>query len=415
MIKLNFFYKIKFLVYLLWKNKKKIILKSPPKKKLLIVDDVTINHLNKTILKNLDYSLVSTRPQFEKEDRNDIDSKYYISIKIIIYFVLGLLKKLNFKTSYIYSYIKCSKPNIVLNNCHDWNLIKISKLLKKINFVLLCHGNWFDFTNKGKKLYERLDMTWLPNEISKIELKNHLKNFYILLRGQKDIDLFKKIGVNKVNFISIGSYEASYYKSLKLNNQKKFDILFVSQLVNSCFTNPTKLDDIYKTYTSKILSLLSRYSLEKKLSVAYLCRGTYENNIKENNFAKDTLKKCNYTIIENKNNALWESIYTSNIVTTIDSTVGHDAIFIEKKTMLFPMSFNDRFFYATKPDRKINELWEWTIAKNNYQEFKKKMDNLINITPDVYKKKTAKYRNYNFYNHQEESNEITYKFIKNLI
>ena len=57
---------------------------------------------------------------------------------------------------------------------------------------------------------------------------------------------------------------------------------------------------------------------------------TYENNVQEINFATKILNNCNFKIIENINNPLWETIYISDIITTLDSTVGHDSIFIEK-------------------------------------------------------------------------------------
>ena len=280
---------------------------------------------------------------------------------------------------------------------------------------MLCHGNWFDFTNEGKKLYEEFKITWLPHEMSKIKLKNKLKNFYLLMRGQKDIDLFKKIGVNNVNYLGVGSYEASYYRSLKLNDKKKYDILFVSQLVNTTFNNPTEICKLYKSLTLEALLLLSKYAQQKKLTIAYLCRGTYENNVQEINFATKILNNCNFKIIENINNPLWETIYISDIITTLDSTVGHDSIFIEKKTMLFPMSLNNKYLYATEPDRKINELWDWTITDSNYANFEIKMDDLMNINCENYKRKIANYLNYNFHNKKENSHEIVNKFIKNLI
>lgn len=415
MIKKNLFSKIITIIILLWKNKKNIILKSPPIKKVLLADDSTVSILKKTVLYNLDFLEVSTRPQLKKIDKNNIEGKYFISIKIIIYFIIGLTKKLNFKSSYVFSCIKCSNPQLVLNNSHDWNLLKIADLFPNINFILLCHGNWFDFTNEGKKLYDEFQITWLPHEMSKIKLKNPLNNFYVLMRGKKDIDLFKNIGVNNVNYLGVGSYEASYYRSLKLSDKKKYDILFVSQLVNTVFNNPTKFCKLYKILTLEALSLLSKYAQKKKLSIAYLCRGTYENNIQEISFATKILSNCNFKIIENKKNPLWETIYTSDIVTTLDSTVGHDSIFIEKKTMLIPMSLNNKYLYATKPDKKINELWDWTITDSDYVNFERKMDDLVNIDYEKYKRKISNYLNYNFYNKKENSHEIVNEFIKNLI
>ena len=56
------------------------------------MDDSTINILKKTVLNNLDFLEISTRPQLRKIDKNNIEGKYFISIKTIIYFIIGLSK-----------------------------------------------------------------------------------------------------------------------------------------------------------------------------------------------------------------------------------------------------------------------------------------------------------------------------------
>ena len=48
-------------------------------------------------------------------------------------------------------------------------------------------------------------------------------------------------------------------------------------------------------------------------------------------------------------------------------------------------------------------------------QFEIKMDDLMNINCENYKRKIANYLNYNFHNKKENSHEIVNKFIKNLI
>ena len=77
---------------------------NPKINKFLIVDTVTLDHLKKHILFDINFNKISTRVINSKAVRdNDKNSVYYLSLKII-FFLKGLKKKLNFRTSYICVY-----------------------------------------------------------------------------------------------------------------------------------------------------------------------------------------------------------------------------------------------------------------------------------------------------------------------
>ena len=413
--------KIISLVQLIWIKKKHINFKSPPKNNFLIVDDISIDYLKKTILNDLEFCSISTKINLKNIERNHQKETYYLSFKIILYFIYGRFKKLNYRSSYIFSCIKCSSPKLVLNNCHDWNLIKIAKEFPNIKFVMLCHGSWFDFTEEGEKLYKQNNMTTMPIEMSKTTIKEKIDNFYMIVNGKKDIELFEKIGVNKninkIKFLSFGSCEASYNQSLKLLENKKYDFLFISQEVDSIFKTPTNFDKIFTDQTRIALQLLSRYALEKNLLLAYLCRSKSVGINEEIRFAKEILNNgCDYEIIKNQNNPLWSSIYSSKIITTIDSTSGYDSISIKKKTMLFPLFFSDKSYYASNPNRKLEDIWKWTITNDNYQKFENLMDELINLEKEEYEDQIKETVNYLFDDTMKvPSHKSVYNFIKSNI
>ena len=87
-----------------------------------------------------------------------------------------------------------------------------------------------------------------PIKLSSLNVKE-LFNLNILLWGQKDIDLFKEVGVNKddngINLLKIGSWQGSYYKDMKFSYDMKYDLLFISQLYDFFFNFEHSSFDIF--------------------------------------------------------------------------------------------------------------------------------------------------------------------------
>ena len=189
------------IISLLFSKKVKISFEVPQVNKLLLIDNVAENYLRPAILKNFIYTSLSTRPGL-------IDGIFYLNIKIIFFFILGLSKKLNLKTSYIFACIKCIKPKVALENTFDHNIAFLANLFPKVHFIVLTQGMWFNIYKKSLKLIK----SSFPLELSSLDVKN-LSNLNILLWGQKDIDVFKKIGVNNKNngikLLKTGSWQGS--------------------------------------------------------------------------------------------------------------------------------------------------------------------------------------------------------------
>jgi len=210
------------LISIIFSKKIKISFSSPKKKDLLLVDDIALDWIKEPILKGIEYGFISTRPLEQK-------GTYYISSKTIFFFIVGLLKKLNFKTSYVYACVKCVKPKVILENINDFNMAFIAKHFPNIKVVILPQGTWFYLSKRGKKYIG----SSFPIDYGKIKI-NNLNNLYILLWGQKDIDILLDHGVNKenngINLMKVGSYEGSFYKEIFDTKDIKYDLLFISQM-----------------------------------------------------------------------------------------------------------------------------------------------------------------------------------------
>lgn len=379
---MRFIIKILLIFSFIIKNRKEFKF-NIPNSKLVLVDNITVSLLSNAILNKFNFVQISTRIFSKKEDRNNVENYFFINPKLILFFILGLLKKLNFKNSYVFACIKSINPKIVLHNTHDHNLIFIANLLPKVDFIMLCHGQWCEYNDSGRIL----ESTTFPYELAKTKVKN-LNNFYIFLRGEKDIKIFNKIGVNKHNdkikMEAIGSYEASYYSSCNFSKEKKHDILFVSQLYDNFLDQNDELSKLFVKDTAIAIKLLLDYSIKNDLTLTYLCRNNKANDYREINFIKSITKSNQKLQIIQNEAAVWREVYASDIIATIDSSVGFDAISINKKTLLMPLNSTYTKTYTVDENSYLNNVWDWSIVKEDYTSFQIVLDDLMQINQTKY-------------------------------
>ena len=297
-------FKIQSALFFIFTNFKYFNFSSPKKDKLLVVDSITFDHLKKYVIFDKNFTAISTRVINSKAVKhNDKNSVYYLSFKIIFFFLKGLQKKLNFKNSYIYACINCVKPKVILHNTNDYNFIYLAKIFPEINFVFLCHGSWYDINEDG----EKREITTMIHGLAKTNV-GEINNFYIIVNGNKDVDLFNEVGVNKNNkgiqYLAFGSAEASYNSSLDYSIDIKNDILFVSQVFDTLFDSGKEMYKLFLNDTSESLKMLLRYCGENNLILSYLCREKDGSDMREIDFVKSISQNSNIKIIKNTNSPL---------------------------------------------------------------------------------------------------------------
>ena len=357
-----------------------------------MIDDNTVHYLSKTILKDLNFSTVSTRP-LEKQ------GKYFISLKILIYIFIGLCNKLNFEASYVYAYIRSTKPKIVLENTMDYYIPLLAKLFPEICFVIIKQGSIFKTSEKYKKKYKKFH--WVE-KMSQLKIKN-LKNFYIFVWGQYDIDMINEMGltrnIRETKLIPVGSYEGSYYS--KFDNKKDLnqEILYISMLRDSYIDSD--IDTLERNYydeTILSLKLLSKYVKENNLSLSFVCRNFMENDRREIDIANSFFEKnSKFKILRrDRLDLIWQEIFSSKIVVALDSTVAYDSIMLKKKTLLMPLGLSEIFIRDTN-NKSVFDCWPWTMQKPDYNLLKKFLDELVLMDDkkfkDLISKKVSYYSN----------------------
>lgn len=380
MNELNKIYKI---VRLLFSNKVNIKFNNPPKFPFLLVDNIAEEYLYEPILKGFKYSSISTRPGEQK-------GNFYFTIKLFFYFIVGLKKGLNFKTSYVYACIKHIRPKVILNNTFEHNISLVAKLLPQIQFIMLSQGIYFKLKKKGKKLIK----SSYPHELALLNHKK-LNNLNILVWGDNDIEIFQEEGVDikksGINFFKVGSWQGSYYQSNEKLSEKKYDLLFVSQLHNLFLESNDKWHKQIVDNTISALKLIMNYALENNLSVGYLCRSKVGFDTTEIDVISSLFdNRYKFQIIKHESiNTIWKEISRSKIILSNDSTCAHDSIALSKKVVLMPLNNTEVFRWSSLRYKNDKDFWPWTIENNEYDEFKKILDNLMNFEPDAYKKSIA--------------------------
>lgn len=310
-----------------------------------------------------------------------------------------------------------SKPSVVLCHSFDHNLIFVAKELKQIKFFVLLQGTWFNITKKGLS-YVYYSYNYY---LSRCRTGN-LKNFNIFVWGQKDQDIFEDIGVNKfeknVNFIKVGSYEASYYshKFFLKNIIENNSILFISQLQPHIFSINHKFQKLILRDSITAIKLVLNFAIKNNIEFRYLCRGRNNNNKIELDYLRLKISNFkNIRIVENKPQSLWNEIFASKLVTSCYSTGAHDAILLKKKTILLPLNHKNIYKWSSDKFKDDISFWPWTIFRDDQEKFDKLCKNLLNMDKTIYEKQIKKIHSYWFDEKYNKSHNVIKDIIKNEI
>ena len=402
---MKFLKKIILLIGILFSKKIKITFFSPKHKDLLLIDNIALDWIKKPILEDIEYGYISTRPLNQ-------EGLYHISFKIVFFFIEGLIKKLNFKTSYVFACVKCVKPKIILENIFDYNIARIAKYFPDIKVVILSQGTWFYLSERGKKYIG----SSFPIDLGKLEIKN-IKNLYILLWGQKDIDIFLDHGINannnQINLMKVGSYEGSFYKEIFQTDDLKYDLLFFSQIHYMFLQSKNTLHKIAIKNHLIAAKLLLRYAKENNLKAGFLLRNREGFDNSEIQLISSINYKGKYfEIIKNKNKSVWKELFRSKVCFSLNSTVSHDAMALNKKAVLMPLSEKYIYKWSSNKFKNDRDFWSWTVEKRDYNNFKNIVDDIINLDQREYEEIIKEKIHYMCYS---KDNYSGYKYIRNFL
>ena len=333
---------------------KKVDFKKNIKKEVILYDDFLGDLLKKIISKENFYVLYT---RFE-----------YINLRILLKLLFSF--KLN-TINYICEIINEIQPKLVItfiDNDEKFWLLKKKINNKKIKFVLIQNG-WradiFKNTKSINKNYYVDDMFFFNKNVAKEFEKNIYGNSHL-----------------------IGSFKNNFYALNKMNNNKSTNsFLYISQI------NPYKksIDEFKRNYDGKIISwkkfyeadlvvlkFIAEYCEEKKIKLNILGRN-YNNRFKEKEIFSSFLPNHKFEYIEHKYDFFqYDEINCYDLLVSIDSTLGYEAIARNIKTCFFSIRGNilelkDNDLKFGWPGKIKDTGFFWTNEKN-FKIFKKIID-----------------------------------------
>lgn len=306
----------------------------------------------------------------------------------------SIYKSQNLKMLYFFNYVYYVKPKYLLT-FFDNNVFfyKLSSLLKQnMNLITISYQN-------GVRQNDKVDI------FAKISNLNNLKCNYIFTLSKSYNLQYKKYIDCKT--IHSGSFRSNHFNILC--NKKKYNYTFISQLENFDILSYEFRSFFYQA-ENHLLSFLNRFNFLKDNDLNILLRS---NNSEEINYFNKifTNKKINFISKSSDFLKTFEIIDMSNLVMTIDSTLGIESLSRNTKTIFFSTRKffgvgESAYFGWPVKTQDIGEFWtnlanfdiyqkliknmqklkieEWEIIKNKYsnfisRDFKNiKLQNLIN-------------------------------------
>ena len=329
----------------------KKIFSKPKKKDILIFD----SDLSDYILHYLD-----------KDKVHVLDNRYKqrVGQKINIFIIIKMILKFKLSSyEYFKTYLSYISPKLILtlidNNKTFYKLKEMYPLAK----VMLIQNAWrtADFND----IFKDLDL------LRKSKLKCDLILSYNKHVGEK----FKTFLHGEI--MPIGSFRSNF--NLKKNLNKKYDFLYIS-----IFRDPNCMFDTH----FKLLKTMNEYFSSKKEKLYVLgSLGTTPN--KEKLFYDKYLKDTDYVFIpRGKKRPTYDIVDQSNIILTVESTLGYEAFARGNKVAYFSIrkdSYPDNTAKFGWPANKEDNGPFW-VNSTDLITFKKIINFLENINQNEYSK-----------------------------
>jgi surface carbohydrate biosynthesis protein len=286
-------------------------------------------------------------------------------------------------------------PKIAITFIHDCYMFqRLYHKYKSCDFFCIQNGMmtnydlYFRDISLGKKSYIR-----------------RLPKFFCF--GRNDIELHHKFGHTAEVFFPIGSMKTSaYFRSREINSKIsnksdpiKFDICFVSTWgpkwrglldgdSEDLRKSSSNIDQLVLA-SSYIVDMLQRLVAEENISLCIACRKDRIDEIGYYHEKFGNFDKCQILKKNGDTFATYDAIRKSSLTLSVESTVLFEALAWGSKGLICNPHDHHYFRIPSKPN--------WYFDKNDYQSFRAKCQQLLQLTEfgESDLKKINYYMNYN--------------------
>lgn len=367
---LKLFYKIKF------------ILKNPEKHELVIFDDISLCDLE---------NLISEYNFFVQQNRIERITKIYLTFKVIKYFFKNYNG--NIMTAYLVSLLEIIRPKIVLTNIHNsLKFFDLARILdKKIIFIAIQNGAQYEI-KKYKHLYK-------AKKVNSDMSKNiYIPHFFCF--GQFEIDQHKEDKIEVKNFFKAGSLNTAnffhYIKKDKILLKKDlYDICLISDPVSFGIDKQFGISTIEKGFAKTI-----KYTIDfcKKHNIKMIFtwkRDKKKEPIPSKNeldfykkyFTNDDIDFLLKNSLEKTDRfTSYKAVFQSKVAVATYSTLLREYLGTGGKILSCNVTASEIFDFPIEGICSIKDC--------TFQEFEKRLLNILSISDEEYLRKLGTNKNY---------------------
>ena len=332
------------------------------KREIIIFDSSNVDSLKEIIPKDK-YFVLPVRPSEIKE--------IYLSFKLIIFLIENIFKR-SPKQNYLNFIIQQVDPKTVVTAVEtsaDFYFSADYFKETKIKFVAIQHSclrgaGFVNDENLNKIIY-------IPN---------------FLCFSEYEKKLFKNTKAKIKRYLPVGSLRASLFirrlKNKNLNIIKKvYDICLIGE-PSSRTTNDLKNISDYYEIPGKVAEYTLRVCKKNNLKLIFSGKNRTFNNshLEEKQYYKYFLKDYDYTIVPKENSfSTFENAFKSELIIGHNSTFLREISALHKKVLSLNFLGHDEF---KEPFSGITYL-----EKFSFEEFEKRVLELIQLNQDEYRKK----------------------------
>jgi len=356
----------------------KIYFTSPPPSKIVIFDKIGSRRIQNLIIPN--------RPVFIFDPMLD---DIFLGFRVIGSFLLNLSL---FKIKSLKNYH--TRLRGIIGQLWRIYILSVIKVINPIIVITFIDNHpifhWLCENYTGAELMAIQNGSRTRGQLISNKSGYTLQHYFCF--GNYEKDLFTSFGYKVENYYPVGSLLSGYYIDNQMLNQ---DPIYDICVISAWRGNIGNSDDVKESMKSmKILDeMLSRYIQEINTKVSIIMRsepGSEDRNIPIYGNEKEYFQNIypdTVTFIDPdfKNVNIYSEILKGDLIISMGSTVPREAFGMGKKILYCDFTKSDLY----------NDYHEMVLYKDqNYESFKKRLDELLEISIDDYRKNTREYASY---------------------
>ena len=294
-------------------------------------------------------------------------------------------KKVGWLDAYLMAWIEISKAKVVLDRSHNLNLAVYAQHFPGTQFFLIQNGSWLLSLNP--EIENPRFIQKLAEQAGKLT-----PNLYICCFGNNDIDKITRGDASPAfQPMPVGSLMGDRYffgRAKGKNPKAKYDICLCSQAVPARIAKGGALGERRLKAYELLDTFLARFCEENDANAVIAPRKKPgdEDWEEERDFHMKAIGSSKRVLVseEKGRDATYERMNESDVILSLYSTTGFEAIKWGKKVMFCPFYHDDVFKASSPLYEKDADCWPWWLDEPDYGRFEAMLKELLATSQKKY-------------------------------